>query len=259
MKSGLSSSFGSLPRRRSRPGSPRPGSVPARGLRVLFVGSSLTYANDMPLIVQAFARSVGETLDVATVASGGASLEDHWKHGGALSKIREGGWDVVVLQQGPSSLSESRENLREYTRCFAGPIRKAGARPALYMVWPGRDRLSWFDEVRVSYTLAAEDVGGLLIPAGEAWRAVWRRVPDVPLFRRDGAHPSPAGSFTVALSVFGMLYGRSPAGLPPRVRLRNGGFAQVQPTLAPLLHEAAAEANQQFGRRGDETWKETGT
>jgi len=226
-------------------------------LRVLFVGSSLTYANEMPFIVQAFAHAAGAALDVATVARGGASLEDHWKQGEAVSRIREG-WDHVVLQQGPSSLAESRANMREYTRRFADPIRKAGARPALYMVWPSRDRLAWFDEVRSSYALAAEDVGGLLIPAGEAWRAVWRRDPNVALFRRDGVHPSPTGSFTVALSVFGMLLDRSPSGLPPRVRLRNGSFAQVQPDLAPLLHEGVAEANQRFGRRGDEIWK-TGT
>ena len=88
--------------------------------RVLFVGCSLTYANDMPLIVQAFARSVGQTLEVATAVKGGASLEDHWKRGGALTRIKEGGWNVVVLQQGPSSLSESR----------ASQMRAAGTRGA---------------------------------------------------------------------------------------------------------------------------------
>lgn len=224
---------------------------------MLFIGSSFTYANDMPFTVQAFARAAGAALDVATVAKGGASLEDHWNHGGALSRIREG-WDFVVLQQGPSSLAESRANMREYTRRFADPIRKAGARPALFMIWPSRERLAWFDEVRTSYALAAEDVGGMLIPAGEAWRGVWRRDPNVQLFRRDGVHPSPAGSFTVALSMFSMLLDRSPAGLPARVRQRNGTVAQVAPALAALLHEAVAEANQQFGKRGDERW-ETGT
>ena len=238
-----------LPQRRPRPVPARPGSASGRGMRVLFLGSSLTYANDMPLIVQAFARAVGETLDVATVAKGGASLEDHWKRGGAVDRIKEGGWNVVVLQQGPSSLPEGRENLRDYTKRFAEPIRAAGARPALYMVWPGSDRLAFFDDVRSSYALAAEDVGGILMPAGEAWRAVWRRDPDVPLFRRDGVHPSPAGSITVALSIFGMLYGRSPVGLPPRVRLANGSFAHVAPNLGKVLQEATAEANEQYGKR----------
>jgi hypothetical protein len=233
-----------LPRRRSRPGA-----SPASGKRVLFLGSSLTYANDMPFTVQALARAIGENLDVAVVARGGANLEDQWNHGEALRRLKGERWDYVVLQQGPSTVPENRENMRDYTRRFAEPIRKAGGRPALYMVWPSADRMAYFDEVRASYTLAAEDVDGMLIPAGEAWRAVWRRDPDADLLKRDGVHPTPAGSFTVALSIFGMLYGRSPVGLPARVRLARGGFAQVAPALAPVLQEAAAEANETYGRR----------
>ena len=83
-----------LPRRRPKPGSARPGpaSSPGRGLRVLFLGSSLTYANEMPFIVQALARSAGETLDVSVVAHGGASLEEHLNNAGTMRTIREGGW-----------------------------------------------------------------------------------------------------------------------------------------------------------------------
>jgi hypothetical protein len=203
----------------------------------------------MPLIVQALARSIGETLNVTTIAQGGASLEEHLHHAGTMRKVREGGWNVVVLQQGPSSTPENREHLREMTRRLADPIRQGGARPALYMVWPSADRLAYFDEVREAYTLAAEDVDGMLCPAGEAWRAVWRRDPQAPLFKRDGVHPSPAGSIAAALSIFGILYGRSPVGLPARVRLNNGAYAQAPPALATLLQEGAAEANEQFGRR----------
>ena len=218
-------------------------------MRVLFLGSSLTYANDMPGIVQALAGAVGETLEVATVARGGACLEDHWRDGGALRAIEQGGWDVVALQQGPSSTPENRQHLRQWTRRFAAPVRQAGARPALYMVWPGPDRRGWFDAVRDSYRLAAEDVEGMLFPAGEALRTAGLRDPKARLFRRDGVHPSPTGSFTIALSIFGILYRRSPVGLPGRVRLRGGAVAQVPPALAPLLQQAAAEANERLGRQ----------
>lgn len=215
---------------------------------MLFLGCSLTYSNDMPLLVQAFAQAAGQPVEVASVARGGATLEDHWKHGSALDRIREGGWSFVVMQQGPSSVPQNREHLRQLARRFADPIREAGARPALYMVWPTADRLAFFDEVRTSYALAAEDVDGMLIPAGEAWRAAWRRDSGLALFRRDRLHPTPVGSFLVALSMFGMLFGRSPVGLPARVRLRNGASAQVPPGLARLLQEAAAEANTTYGR-----------
>ncbi|MDP9120166.1 MAG: SGNH/GDSL hydrolase family protein [Acidobacteriota bacterium] len=236
-----------LSRQRPRPASTEPGPASTAAMRVLFLGSSLTYANDMPSMVQGLALAAGETLEVAMVASGGACLEDQW-HGGALRRIAEGRWDVVVLQQGPSSTHENRRHLRDWTRRFAEPIARAGARPALYMVWPSADRFAWFDAVCDSYRLAAEDVGGMLMPAGEAWRAVWRRKPQAQLLKRDGVHPTPAGSFTVALSIFGMLYDRSPVGLPASIRLRKGS-AQVPPADVPLLQEAAAEANEQFGMR----------
>lgn len=218
-------------------------------MRVLFLGSSLTYNNDMPHLVQAFAREVGQSLDVVTVAKGGFSFEDHCKRGAALSTLRKGPWNYVVMQQGPSTLTASRRNMLEWARKLAAPIRQAGARPALYMVWPSEDRLAYFDEVRTSYQLAAEAVDGMMIPAGEAWRAAWRRDPDVPLYRRDREHPSPTGSFLAALSIFGMLFDRSPVGLPAKVQLASGSFAQVSPGLAKLLQESAEEANQTYGRR----------
>ena len=243
------------PRRHPRPGTTRPGPSPAPrpapagdGLRVLYLGSSLTYANDMPAIVQGFAHAVGKAHDYTVVAKGGASFEDHWKRGDALRRIKEGGWSHVVLQQGPSTLPESRATMRRYARHLAGPIQACGARPLLYMVWPSRDRMAFFDDVRETYTLTAQDIGGMLAPAGEAWRAVWRRDPDAPLLKRDGEHPTALGSYVIALSIFGMLYARSPVGLPASIRLKKG-TAEVPPEVAPLLQEAVAEANDKYGRR----------
>ena len=114
------------------------------------------------------------------------------------------------------------------------------------MVWPSSDRLGWFDAVRDNYTQAAEDADAMLIPAGEAWRAAWRRDGGFAFYSRDGLHPTPAGSYLAALSIFGMLFDRSPVGLPTRINVRG---AQVPPAQATLLQQAAAEANEQYGKR----------
>src|SRR6266508_356643 len=77
--------------------------------RILFVGNSLTYANDLPGLVEALADSAGaDTLGAAAVAFPDFSLEDHWNDRRAVREIARGGWDVVVLQQGPSALDASR-------------------------------------------------------------------------------------------------------------------------------------------------------
>lgn len=238
------------------PGQPAepPGQPPAQpptSPRVLFIGNSLTYENELPALVAALADSAGVgPLATEAVVAGGYSLEDHWGQGDARRAIARGGWTVVVLQQGPSSLVSSRVNLIEYARRFATEIRAVGARPALYMVWPESVRLDAFDGVSQSYSAAATAVDGLLFPAGEAWRAAWRRDPNLPLYGPDGFHPSPMGSYLAALVMFGQLHQRSPVGLPPRITLAPGGVTlEVPAARATLLQEAAAEANRQFGRR----------
>jgi hypothetical protein len=220
---------------------------PPGGRHVLFVGNSLTYYNQMPYMVEALAGATGgERLTVEVVAFPDYDLGLHLEEGTARRLIARGGWDVVVLQQGPSALPESRDSLRAWTRRFAAEIRAAGARPALYMVWPSADRVAAFDSVRESYALAAADVDGLFIPAGEAWRAAWRRDGSVALYAPDGLHPTPAASYLAAIAIYGVLSGRSPVGLPSSLRLRTGAALTVPPQLAALLQEAAAEANARY-------------
>src|SRR5688572_13432421 len=73
------------------------------GLNVLFIGNSLTATNDLPRTVASIAAAVGETIRVSSVTQPNFALIDHVNSGGAISTIRRGGWDIVVLQQGPTS------------------------------------------------------------------------------------------------------------------------------------------------------------
>jgi hypothetical protein len=210
--------------------------------RVLFIGNSLTEANGLPAMVETLSRQGGGTpFSTASVVFGGFSLEDHWNQGTAQRRIAEGGWSIVVLQQGPSSLPESQVALREWTIRFDSVIRASGARTALYMVWPESNRRDAFDAVSRAYARAAEDVNGMLFPVGEAWRGAWRRDPDVPLYGPDGFHPTPTATYLAALVVYQQISGRSPVGLP--------ASTEMPASRALLLQEAAVEANAQFGRR----------
>jgi hypothetical protein len=208
--------------------------------RVLFIGNSLTYENDLPRMVQALARAAGHELTVAMLARPNFGLEDHWNRPETLALIADGNWDVVVLQQGPSSLDTSRENLRLWTGRFARRIREAGAEPALYMVWPSAARESDFPRVSESYRLAAADVDGILLPAGDAWREAWRLDADVPLYGPDAFHPSPTGTYLAALSIVGGLYDHPLVGLPAALTLDGGGNVTIPPPTATLLQRAAA-------------------
>lgn len=212
-------------------------------LRILFIGNSLTYANDLPGTVQRLGQSDhSRTVVVSSVAVGNASLEDHWNRGDAQRAIASARWDLVVLQQGPSALPESRVLLIDHATRFAGEIRKVGGRPALYMVWPGLDREAEWGAVSASYAAAAEAVDGLLLPAGEALRAVRAGTPGISLFEADGFHPSVAGTYGAALVIYARASGISPVGLTARA-----GGSSLPPASVTALEAGAAKAIAEAG------------
>jgi hypothetical protein len=192
-------------------------------IRVLFIGNSLTAANDLPAMVRTLAAAAGARVECAAVAKPDFSLEDHWNDGEARRAIARGGWTFVVLQQGPSALPESRTLLVDSTRRFAAAIRASGATPVLYMVWPSRARAEDVPAVSRSYAAAAAAVGGRLAAAGDAWQEARRRDPSLALYGSDGFHPSRVGSLLAALVLVETLTGRFvPASalrdVPPRDR-----------------------------------------
>jgi hypothetical protein len=222
------------------------------GRPVLFVGNSLTYYNELPLIVEALADSVpgltpAQRLSTAMAAYPDYALYDHWADGNAVRDQSK--WSVVVLQQGSSALDESRVLLRDWTKKFDEKIRAAGGRTAMYAVWPNASRQFDFDRVNESYTLAAQDVSGMLFPVGEAWRAAWRRDANMALYSPDGLHPTLAGSYVGALVITSMLLDGSPVGMPARLKLRSGSLVTIPAAQATLLQQAAAEAIEKFGKR----------
>src|SRR5262245_51008105 len=115
---------------------PASATTPSSGVAVLFIGNSLTEANDLPRRVQDLSRDAGAPVEVEAVLGSGYSLEDHLAAGRAVSRIRARSWSVVVLQQGPSTLPESRALLIRDARRLGDEARAAGGRPALLEVWP---------------------------------------------------------------------------------------------------------------------------
>ena len=174
------------------------------------------------------AREGTVAVETTAVTASNFSLEDHWKQGEARAAIAKGGWSVVVLQQGPSALPESRVLLRDYTKRFAAEAQKAGARRR--STWCGRRRHG-----RATSTTSASRTRSrrkmstaLLLPAGDAWREAWRRDPSLALYGSDGFHPSGLGSYLAALAIWRALSRESVVGLPGPPGVSAGTLRQLQ-------------------------------
>jgi hypothetical protein len=215
--------------------------IEGEGRHVLFIGNSYLYTRNIPGIVQALADSAGgDRLAIAMVAGPDMALVDHWNEGTSRRAIALGGWEWVVLQQGPSSVQVNRDSLRLMSRFFADDIAKVSARPALFSAWPTQNRRQDFDRAIESYNLAAADVNGLFLPVASAWLAEWTREPDAALYS-DGLHPSDEGAYLAALVIYSRLLGKTPKGLPATLSLHNGAVLAIDPVMATQLQASAAE------------------
>jgi hypothetical protein len=220
-----------------------PGDGNPRTQRILFVGNSLTYTNDLPGMVAAIARQAGDTFTVASAAGPNLALIDHLNGAtDAAARIAGGGWDWVILQQGPTTVEMCRDSLILWTRMFDTLARAAGARPALLMTWPTAAEPGLFDAVRVSFQEAARAVHGVFLPAGEAWRAALAADPRIGVYGGDGFHPSVTGTYLAALVIYGRLSGRDVRALPSTA-LGRAGALPIPAAAVRLLRESAQAAN----------------
>jgi len=119
---------------------PEPSAVtPVQPRKVLFVGDSFTYCNDgLDYHLEKLAASANPPLVIKAdkFTQGGASLERLWRKysaARATNTIDLSAFDVVVLQE---DLPETDvPTFHEYARRFDAEIKKAGARPILFMAW----------------------------------------------------------------------------------------------------------------------------
>jgi len=180
----------------------------AKPTRVLFIGNSLTFETDIPGRVAKVAKATGRNVVIESRAYPSYSLEDHLRDGRSLDALKQG-WDIVVLQQGTSAQEDARQELIASVKKFDPLIKAAGARTALYMVWPLADRPKEFPDVLLSYRLAAKSVDAILIPAGEAWLRALTKDPRLKLYS-DPIHPSSFGSDLASLTIYLTLFPAGP-------------------------------------------------
>lgn len=237
--------------------------APEPPLRVLFIGNSYTYYNNLPAMLEDFARgdNAAREVRVEMVVRGGATLRDHWTTGDALAAIRRGPWDYVVLQDQSMlgiTLVEGRPSvndpglLQSFGRLFAREIAAAGAKPVFYLTWSRRSMPELQPRLNAAYGMIARETGALLAPVGPAWQAVLAARPDLDLYDPDGSHPSAAGSYLAAATIWATISGRPARGLPSSVRGRvytenaRGAFYSDSTTRLAALTAAEATTVQQL-------------
>ncbi len=223
--------------------------APPMPLRVLFIGNSYTYVNDLPALVarlgaEGARQGSGPTITVDSVTVGGATLGDHWTQNTAPTRVMAGGWSAVVLQGQSVEPALNAASFRSYAVRFGELATSVRARPVFYATWPrragdvvyaqpwsGGSPEAFNARLDEGYSSAATAVGGVTAHVGNAWMAALRAHPAVNLYDPDGSHPSPAGTWLAGCVMYRALTGLdAPAGL-------DGTIAGVTADDARVLRE----------------------
>lgn len=188
-------------------------------LRVLFIGNS--YCFGAPRAFEKLAIAHGHKVIVNQQSFSGWTLAKHAKNPGTLSAIRDGHWDIVVIQEQsviPSLPEPQRARaMTKPLRRLVSEVRAAGAIPILYQSWgrrdgdpkvPGDTFLAMNHRLRDGYNTASRDEGGLVIvPVGDAWEKEMAAGHGARLYNLDGSHPSRDGNRHIAEVFYRRLFG----------------------------------------------------
>lgn len=196
--------------------------------RVLFLGNSYTFYNSLPQLVSNMTGASGRTLITDNNTVGGYTLNNHLSNATSLSKIQQGQWDYVVIQEQsqiptidyyrynfmyPSGIG-LRDSIKKYNPC---------ATIITYMTWGRRyggqqcdgtntycsPVFTDFNHMQDSLTSAYEELADLIgaqdAPVGVAWKNVLNSSSYV-LHVSDNSHPSLEGSYIAACVIYSAIW-----------------------------------------------------
>ena len=162
-------------------------------LRILFIGNSHTYFNDMPDIVATMFREAQYDCEVTMIAHGGWFLEQHVREPDVKFNILHGHYDYVVLQEHSHPFGPE-EKYFAAVRQLDQWIKEAGSKTVIYMTWAKKDEECNQERMTLAHEQIAEEIGALLAPVGKYWWSYMRSWPELEMYFRDGAHASRNGS-----------------------------------------------------------------
>jgi len=200
--------------------------VAAASVSVLFVGNSLTQANDLPTVFKRLAAqsALHVDVDVNSITPGGAFLYDHWRSGVALARLRELQPNFLILQGQSIEPLLAPQKFNYYASLFKTDADRISAKTILFSTWARPAGDPYYKDVtsggspaemqtrlNSAYASLAQNIGATLAPVGLGFERARNDAPAVELL--DGTqHPSPAGTYLAAAILFRVIFHSSPVG-----------------------------------------------
>lgn len=210
---------------------------------VLFIGNSYTDVNNLPQMVQKVSESAGERMTYQSNTPGGCTFQQHCTNN-SMTLIRQGGWDVVVLQEQSQLPSFPQGQVEQQCFPYAKQLvdsvyaNNPDGEAMFYMTWgrkngdqenaryfPVLGTYEGMDSMlyeRYMYMARANDAS--VCPVGRVWRYLRTNNREIELYSSDESHPSLAGSYAAACAFYTMIFHATPL----NIRYNPQGLDSVQ-------------------------------
>lgn len=173
---------------------------------ILFIGNSLTFTNNLPLLVKQHAKQKGIEITTKMIAFPNYAIEDHWNDGQIQKLISSNNFDYVIIQQGPSSQKDGRKMLIKYGKKLNSLCKINKSQLCYFMVWPSLNYYHTFDDVIKNHEDAASINHSILLPVGKIWKDYIDANQNIDYYSADGFHPSIKGSIITAKIIVEHLF-----------------------------------------------------
>lgn len=209
------------------------GAQPAKSADVLFLGNSYTFYNSLPNLLKELAWGEGVDIRPAVSVTGAHTMARHLNDVRSKDLAARGGYEFAILQDQSLAPAKIGHNTAE----SPGIIKSMGDMtalirasstavvPVVYATWGRKNTYTLdgealtFDKMTERLTegcmTQAETHDLWVSPVGIAWQKVRKENPSIELYNSDGSHPSLAGSYlaaaTLYLTMFNTEFGESPA------------------------------------------------
>jgi len=187
--------------------------------KVLFIGNSITYYNNMPQIFRDLANNKGENISISVHAPGGSGIVNHYVNTALYNTIKSKKWDVVIIQPGSSEsagISFPVDTTVKRARILLDSIYKYNECTKVYLYEipygipsnGGYNKYFTIQQMfRDSVTKMADKLKLQMLPAGECVRAYYSKYQNMLLHSSiNNIHPNANGSFMIASSFYAGIF-----------------------------------------------------
>jgi hypothetical protein len=211
-------------------------------LRILFIGNSMTFVQDLPGLLTNLASSNGKTIITAQNTPGGYFLSDHVTNPVSLSLMAQG-FDYIVVQEQSSGNIQPVIPGSPIIRPIGiiDSIAKANCSKILLYATPGYPETHPWSvepyadmqaEIIYKYSMAARSVRAAYLPTAHAFRDVINNYPNITGMWASPTdyHPGIKGQYLHACVLYSVLYNKSALGSPAPLGISISEASMLQQT-----------------------------